>query len=602
MSSNTDFIDRASAETLPALFLERVKRSREKTAFTQFDSRKGQWEDFTWADVASRVERWKTAFANEHLSPGDRVAILLHNCVDWVTFDQAALALGLVVVPVYTDDRSDNICYILENAGVKCFLLGHFNAWPELRIKLLELDQLQRVIRVEDDTSLADDQRFVSLEKWLSAAGSKSTDHDCKPDDLATLVYTSGTTGQPKGVKLTHRNLLSNCFNGLEILPAYPDDIALSFLPLSHTFERTVGYYCFLVAGARIAYARSIQSLAEDLAAIRPTVLVAVPRVYDRIFARIRQQLKNGPAIKRVLFNLAVSVGWKHFEYCQGRTPWHPRLMLHPLTQRLVGNKITERLGGRVRLSICGGAALPAQIARTFVGLGLPLIQGYGMTETSPIITANRYEENVPSSVGKPLPGIEVRIGDNDELLTRSACVTSGYWENEEATRALIDEDSWLHTGDKVRVDELGFYYITGRIKDIIVLSNGEKIPPNDIEHAIQMDPLIDQVLIIGEALPFLSAIVVLANHELEKVLQQLRIDRNADNFLQDSRLKREVQQRISAAMHAFPGYAQIRRVSLTIQPWTIENGFLTPTMKLKRNEVAGHFRTEIEKMYAGYN
>lgn len=287
-------------------------------------------------------------------------------------------------------------------------------------------------------------------------------------------------------------------------------DRMLSFLPLSHTQERTMGYYAPLVVGIAVGYARSIPQLAEDLLTVRPTILVAVPRVFERVQAGIRGHLEGGAALNRWLFQLALASGWRAFLHGQGRQRWSPALLAFPLLDRVVARRVRERFGGRLRFAISGGAPLPADTGRFLLSLGIRVLQGYGLTETSPVIAVNRIEDNEPVSVGPALPGVEVRTGLHEELRTRSPAVMLGYWNNDAATRAVVDEDGWLHTGDQAQVGPRGHITITGRLKDILVLSNGEKVAPADVEQALAGCPIVEQVLVLGDGRPYLAAFVVL--------------------------------------------------------------------------------------------
>jgi long-chain acyl-CoA synthetase len=412
-------------------------------------------------------------------------------------------------------------------------------------------------------------------------------------DDLATIVYTSGTTGRPKGVMLSHRNILFNANAAVQRIAIYREDLFLSFLPLSHMFERTVGYYIPMMCGSTMAFARSVQELAEDLLTIKPTVLVSVPRIYERVYGKITAQLETKSEFARNLFHKAVELGWHRFQHPENT------YLMWPLMKALVANKIMAKLGGRLRLAVCGGAPLSNEVARTFIGLGLNLIQGYGLTETSPIIGANRPDNNDPASIGEPLEGIEVCIGDNEELLTRSPSNMLGYWNNPKATEAIIDKDGWLHTGDKARIENKRIY-ITGRLKEIIVLSNGKKAPPADIEMAVGTDNLIDQIMVIGDNCPFLCALVVLNPDLWPEFASSLGIEAD-ETSLQNDTVMNAIIERINGHMRAFPGYMQIRRVALTLDPWTIENGLITPTMKLKRGEIHHRFQPVIDRLYEGH-
>ncbi|HEY9145318.1 MAG TPA: long-chain fatty acid--CoA ligase [Thiobacillus sp.] len=593
-----------SLGTLCGLFRARVAATPDQVAYRQFDEVRGTWVSFTWAQVAAEVARWQAALVKEGLVPGDRVAVMLKNSVEWVIFDQAALALGLVTVPLYLDDRPESAAYILNHSGARLLLVeGRFQ-----HKKLAEIagsaNTLQHIVSlVAPENGLVNwSTRFVVAADWLAAAADTPVpERHLTADLLASIVYTSGTTGRPKGVMLTHENLLWNAFYASQCADFDPHEVFLSFLPMSHTLERTGGYYLPMLVGAEVAYARSIAQLAQDLQAIRPTILISVPRIYERVYSRILDSLEKKGRLATRVFKLAVRVGWRRFEHSQGRARWSPELLLWPLLDKRVACNVTEKLGGRLRLAISGGAALSPEIARVFIGLGVPIIQGYGLTETSPVVCVNRPESNVPSSIGLPLPGIEVKIGADAELLTRSRCVMRGYWQDDAATRAMIDSEGWLHSGDQATVDAWGHYHITGRIKDIIVLNNGEKVPPTDMESAILLDPLFEQVMVIGEGRPYLAALTVLNEDHWQEFAAHLHVDPGHPGALRDPKVLKALTQRVAHHLKHFPGYAQIRRLHPELQPWTLEDGLLTPTLKVKRDQVLDRYRAVVEAMYADF-
>ena len=591
-----------SLGTLCGLFRARVAATPDQVAYRQFDEARGTWVSFTWLQVAAEVERWQAALLKEGLAPGERVALMLKNCVEWVIFDQAALGLGLVTVPLYLDDRPDNAAYILDHADVRLLLVEGKFQHRKLAEIVASTPGLQRIVSLaEPANGLADwSTRFIVAADWLQAAAETPVSQiEPSSDMLASIVYTSGTTGRPKGVMLTHDNLLWNAFYASHCADFGQHEVFLSFLPLSHTLERTGGYYLPMLLGAEVAYARSATQLAQDLQEIRPTVLISVPRIYERFYRRIQDGLEKQGRLPGQLFRLAVRVGWRNFERSQGRAGWHPELLLWPLLRRRVAARVIDRLGGRLRLAISGGAALSPDIARVFIGLGVPIYQGYGLTEASPVVSSNRPGSNLPSSIGPPLPGIEVKISEDGELLTRSRCVMRGYWRNEEATRAIIDAEGWLHTGDKASVDASGHFSIVGRVKDIIILSNGEKVPPTDIESAILLDPLFEQVMLVGEGKPFLAALVVLNEEHWRDFAASLAVDPDNPAALRDPKVAKALLRRIVMHLKHFPGYALIRRLHAELKPWTVDNGLLTPTLKLKRDQVLDRYRAEVEAIYA---
>lgn len=598
---STDVILPEQAQTLAGLLRERVRRSSDSVAYRQFNTQTRQWEDMRWGELGRMVARWQAAFAREGLERADRVAVMLRNCREWVMFDQAALGMGLVVIPLYTDDRPENVAYILQNAGARLLLIGGEDHWE--RIAQVR-DQLGFLVRIVCVTPVQDatDPRLLSMDAWLPGPGDHALQvEDGIADALATIVYTSGTTGRPKGVMLSHRNILWNAYASQLKISVYPSDLFLSFLPLSHTFERTVGYYLPMMCGATVAYNRSVPELAEDLLAIRPTILVSVPRIFERVYNKIQAGLAEKSPLARRLFTAAVDIGWRRFECQQGRATRSTGMLLWPLLNRLVAAKVMAKLGGRLRFAVCGGAPLPPAVARLFIGLGLPLVQGYGLTETSPVLTANSIEDNQPFSVGTPLADVEVRIGTDDELLVRSPGVMLGYWDNAGATAEMIDAEGWLHTGDQARVDDQGHVFITGRLKEILVLANGEKVPPADMEMAIVMDPWFEQVMVIGDNRPFLSALIVFNVERWPLEAARLGIDPEAEDALSDERVCAEVRRRVAGRIREFPGYAQIRRVACYLEPWTVDAGLITPTLKLRRARVLEHCRDDVERLYAGH-
>ena len=551
--------------------------------------------------MSERVAHWQKGLAGENLQDGDRVAILLGNRWEWVAFDQAALGLNLVVVPLYVNDSPENIVHVLRDCGARLLLIQDPVTWQGIQPLRHELPQLERVVCLDscDDPDQAD-PLLRSLGAWLPATGGPVRHGHGDPGRLATIIYTSGTTGPPKGVMLSHGNILADAYNALRLMPVFPDDLFLSFLPLSHALERTAGYYLPMMAGATVAYARSIADLAADLRTVRPTALISVPRIYERIHQRVHQGLEQASPLARGLFRLTVHSGWQAFRQRQGRRPWGPDLLLWPLLKKLVASRVQDRLGGRLRVAVCGGAPLAHDVARFFIGLDIPIIQGYGLTETAPIISVNPLEENDPATVGRPLPGLETRIADNGELLVRGPSVMLGYWHNDAATRDAIDTDGWLHTGDLAEISDRHIR-ITGRLKEIIVMANGRKVPPADMEASIAADPLFQQVLIVGEGAPYLSALAVLDPEAWRRLAGELQLDPQAPDVLDDHRVKGRILARMAEQLRAFPGFARVRDVHPTLTPWTIEAGLMTPTLKPRRQRILTAMKGQVARLYAGH-
>ena len=593
-------ISAVEAVTLDGLFRERVRRTPETTAYRDYNQQHANWRDYTWAQIDRQVARWQSALERDGLKAGDRVAVMLRNSPEWVIFDQAAMGLGLVVVPLYTQDRCDNVAYILNDASCKVLLLGTNEQWKEFATVRDQLGGLARILTVEEQAPATDEPRLKSVGQWLPDEGGETRHVPRDPAALVTIVYTSGTTGRPKGVMLSHRNILTNAEGCLKVVPVKASDVLLSFLPLSHTFERTCGYYLTVMCGATTVYARSVQQLGEDLQTICPTMLISVPRIYERVYAAIKAKLDDGPPLRKKLFKLAVDIGWARFEHAQGRGGWQPGFLLWPVLDALVARKIMARLGGKLKTAFAGGAALAPDISRVFIGLGLPVIQGYGLTETSPVACANSPGDNLPASVGAAIPGVEIKLGDKNALMIRGPNVMLGYWNNQEATRAMIDADGWLNSGDTARIDDGGHVFITGRLKEIIVMSNGEKIPPVDIEAAITRDLLFEQVMLIGEGKPYQSVLTNLNHEHWAKLAAEKGFAADA-GALRDPAVEKVLLARIAAQMKEFPGYAQVRRIRAALDPWTVENGLLTPTLKLRRPRVMEKFQGELDQLYTGH-
>jgi long-chain acyl-CoA synthetase len=592
-------LSRQDQDTLSSIFKRRVSESPESIAYIQFNKKTKSWDEFSWQTQANDVMRLQSGLLAIGLDTGMKIALMQSNCREWIVIDQAAQGLGVVTVPVYTNDRPDNVGHILEDAEIDVFVIENSNQLSQLESISGVLKKLNKIILInkikKEDSPY---ENLVFYEDLLKQDASELISRNISPDTLATIVYTSGTTGKPKGVMLSHLNILSNVYSGLSMVDVRGSDRFLSFLPLSHMLERMVGYYLPIVSGSSVAFSRSIAQLSNDLLQVQPTIMVSVPRIFERVYAKIQDKLEKESRLKRKIFQAAISLGWRKFQVEQGMRGWTPALLLYPYLDRIVGHKVRQQLGGQLRFTVCGGAALSDKIAEFFIGLGIPILQGYGLTETSPVISVNKLDDNVPASVGLAMPGIEVKMGENDELLTKSPSVMMGYWNNQEATSQIIDDDGWLHTGDKVSIRN-GHIFITGRIKEIIVLGNGEKVPPSDMELAISLDNLIEQVMIVGEGRAYLSALLVLSEAGLDKYRKENAVDSASDwDYVNDKALNKHLIFLIKTLLRGFPGYAKIRRVAICSEPWSIDNGMLTPTLKMKRAIIEKNYAQAINQMY----
>ncbi|VAW90771.1 Long-chain-fatty-acid--CoA ligase [hydrothermal vent metagenome] len=600
MKKTTDYIPYQNLSSLHHLFLTRVERTPKSIAYTQYNDEKSSWENYTWYETSLLVAKWANKMKQEGLTKGDRIAIMLPNCIEWIICDQAAFNLGLVVVPLYINDRAENTGYIIKETQVKLIVFKTDEQWMIINEAMMHLASVTRFISIESVTN-TEDERYTKLDEWISNSSDNLPEPvDTDKNSLATIVFTSGTTGRPKGVMLSHNNILWNTHACSATEDFCPDDIFLSFLPLSHMFERTVGYYMPIMCGSNVAYARSIEQLGEDLQSIKPTILVTVPRIFERVYNKIQLGLNKKSKFANFLFNQSVNIGWQRFLISQKKSRKSLAQIFWPILNLLVAGKIMAKLGGNMRLAICGGAPLSLDIAKTFIGLGLTLSQGYGMTEASPVVCTNELDDNEPDSVGQTLIDVEVALGEKDELLIRSPGIMMGYWNNEKATQNAIDDDNWLHTGDKAKIINRHIY-ITGRLKEILVLSNGEKVPPPDIELAISSDPLIEQVILIGEGKPFLSAILVLNPILWKNVLTEHQINLSPEESLKDPNAINMVLKIIENKLINFPGYTDIYRIILTLEPWTVEAGLITPTLKLKRSNIIKLYSNDIEELYKGH-
>jgi long-chain acyl-CoA synthetase len=594
----------AKARTLPEIFAARVAATPDALAYRQFDHGVSTWTDWSWRRIDGEVARWRAALAAEGLPAGSRIATVMGNSVAYVCLDQAALALGLAVVPLHATDNPGNVAYILDDSGASMLVIDSLDYWTRLAPEVAKLTSLLRIVLLAPGGQPGEaDGRTTLAASWLATAAANPEAPAAWPDPeaLAAIVYTSGTTGRPKGVMLSHRNVVANVLAVLRCVSPDPEDLFLSFLPLSHTFERTGGYYLPIAAGSAVAFARSIAHLPEDMRAIRPTILISVPRIYERAYLRIQEQLAAKGAPARALYALAERVGWRRFLAAQADPPRRPApadRALWPILDRLVARSIRAPFGGRLKVAVAGGAPMPEAVSRCFLAMGINVMQGYGMTESAPVVSVNRLGRNDPATVGEPIPGVDVRIGDNDELMVRGPNVMMGYWRRPEETARVLDPDGWLHTGDQAWM-RAGRIVIKGRIKDIIVTSTGEKISPADLEQAIGADPLFEQVMVIGEARPFIAAIAVLSRASAREEASRLGLSGDLDGALTSEPLRRLALERIKRAVAHFPSYATPRKVVLTLQPWTVGDGLMTPTLKLKRQAIEAAMAREIGGIYA---
>ena len=523
MTNTRSFVD--DFRTIPDMLRHTVAAWPEREAFRQYDYAERRWYSITWRTFHEQVMRWRRAFTHMGLVKGERVAMLLTNCIDAVTFDEAALCGGLVPTPLHAIDTAGSSAYILRDSNARFLVTTSRARWNAIAEAAGEegLPDMQLVVFTNEQVEPGSvthlggrDIVLSSLEGWL-ATGEGVSDDELPPepcaDDLAGFIYTSGTTGRPKGVMITHRNIVSNVQQINKCYDFNEEDVFLSFLPFSHTFERTVAHYNSLANGGAMAFARNAAQIENDLREVRPTLMCSVPRIYEKIHQRLLHELAESSEEKRHQTAWALETGWRRFaEANHLPIELSPRAQLDetvwPQLDVEIASEVREIFGGRLRATFAGGASLNYAVARFFCALGINILQLYGLTETSPIVSFTRMKDNHPDCVGHPVPDCEVKLGANDELLVRGPQVMKGYWNRPLDTAAAF-EDGWFRTGDQADLSDGGRVRIKGRIKEIIVTSTGEKIPPVDVEFAIQEDRLFEQVLVIGDNLPYVTCLVV---------------------------------------------------------------------------------------------
>lgn len=553
-----------------------------------------QWRELTVKDFEREVRELAQRFVAFGIRPGDRVALFSENRPEWHVVDFACQLVGAVDVPLYATLPAPHVRYIVQDAGAKLLVVSGkdrakvaLEAVSGLPIKVVSIDPGQ----APDLPSLAD----LPLPKKRKHQELP----EVSEEDLATLIYTSGTTGEPKGVMLTHRNLISQVLAVRPLFPITDKDISMSFLPLSHSYERTVDYV-FLQYGVQINYVDSIEKVPTQLPEIRPTIMVSVPRLYERSYVKIVSKIQQEGGVKRRLFHWALAVGRKVKEAeWRGETASAFTRGQYSVAKARVFSKVLERLGGRLRFTISGGAPLSREVAEFFDIMGLPILQGYGLTESSPVISVNRLEANRIGSAGQALPGVEVKIAADGEILARGPNIMKGYWNKPEATAEAVDKDGYLHTGDVGYLDADGYLFITDRKKDIIVTSGGKNVAPQPIEGKLGATAYVAQAVVIGDRYPYLTALVVpnfenLESYFAEKGLSGL----SREEMAQHEDTHRLVAEAVKKVNQELASHERIRRFRVLSREFSLEQGELTPTMKVRRRVVAERYHDLIEEMY----
>jgi long-chain acyl-CoA synthetase len=570
--------------------------------------RQGRITGLSTRDWFDRVRDLSLGLASLGVETGDRVAIMAESRPEWLMADLAILALGAVTVPVYSTLTAAQARYIVHDAGARIALVSTAEQLEKLQRIRHELPSLEAIVTFE--AVKADSPSVLSLDAVAQRGHARLTGEsglgrafrdkarEVRPEQLATIIYTSGTTGEPKGVMLSHRNLVSNMIGGRAVVPVDENDVSLSFLPLSHSFERLVSYV-YLAHGVTIIFAESMDTIGRDIGVVKPTVMTGVPRVYEKFQARILERGAALPQPRRTLFRWGVKVAMARgrAEARGGRARGLLGLET-AIAERLVFAKIRDSVGGRLRCLASGSAPLPISVAEFFAGIGLPITEGYGLTETSPIISANPLGALRVGTVGKPIPDVDVRIADDGEILARGPNVMIGYY-NKPAETAAVMQDGWFHTGDIGALDAEGYLSITDRKKDLLVTSGGKKVAPQPIEAALKRSPLVGEVLILGDRRRFIAALIVPEFAALERRLKDLgRAPAGRDVLVgRDDvvALYREIVEGLNRELSQFE---RIKKFRLLPREFTIESGELTPTVKVKRRAVEHNWAAAIDEMY----
>ncbi len=593
--------------TINELFAQAVARRADRVVMRY--KRDQAWQEITGAQLDERVRNVALGLHHLGIRAGDRVGLMAESSPEWSITDYGILACGGINVPIYPTQAIEQVGYILKNAGVRILfvsttkllrriqpVLDALKRQTELKVVLFEAAQDEPVMTLAALEELGAEQRTRHPELY------RELTQQAGPDDLATIIYTSGTTGEPKGVMLTHHNIVFDALQTGYAVGPREDDVALSFLPLSHIFERTV-LYIYLYFGIQICFARSVETVAEDIKEIRPTIMTAVPRLFEKIYAQINKIAASSAPWQQRVFHRALKVGREVAMLKDQRQPVPAALALqHRIADRLVFRKWRAAVGGRVRFFISGGSALSPELAYIFAGAGITIIQGYGLTETSPIVAVNRVEENRIGTIGKPIPGVRVQIAEDGELLVQGDNVMQGYYQMPEETEQVLqrrEDGVWLCTGDIGAIDSDGFIRITDRKKDLIKTSLGKYIAPQMIENLIRSVPLVEQVIVVGNERKFPSALIVPNFSGLQAYAESLSLEvRDQSELTRHPRIIEYFKKKVDEVTKDLAPHEKIKKIALLDKEFTIEGGELTPSLKVRRQFVEEKYREVIDKLY----
>jgi long-chain acyl-CoA synthetase len=591
-------------DTLVQIFLDAVAKHRKPAQFMHRVA--GRWESVSAERARADAESAALGLAELGIGRGDRVAILAENRYEWPIADLGILSLGAITVPLYPTLTAEQCAFILQHSEAKAVVVSTAAQVAKLRSVAGRFPLLRTFIPMDPAPQGPSDSPF---ERVLARGAEQSAREPgslermagaLRPSDVATIIYTSGTTGEPKGAMLTHANIVFDVDACLRVVQLHPTDLSLSFLPLCHIFERMAGLYAMLRGGATIAYAESMDTVAANALEVRPTVLIGVPRFYEKVHARVMENARSRPALQKSLFLWGTQKGAAaaraRFE---GRTPSPLAALEAAIADRLVGGAIRARMGGRLRFCISGSAPLSPPIMEFFFSVGIAVIEGYGMTETSPVICLNRPGREKPGSVGPPIPGVEVRIGAEGEILTRGPHVMAGYFRNEAATREAL-RDGWFHTGDIGRQDADGALTITDRLKDLLITAGGKKVAPQPLEARLKTSRWIAEAVLLGDRRPYIVCLIVpnFAALEAEAALHGWGT-RNREDLIRLPEVRALYAAEIERLNADLAQFEKVKRFDLLPCELSQEGGELTPTLKVKRRVVSQKFSDTIDRLYA---
>jgi len=591
--------------TIPEVFQQSVEQHGDRTALLHVVGR--DYAPVTYNELARRAEQFAFGLLSLGIQPGDRIGVISENRPEWAAADLGMLSIGAVNTPVFTTLPPAQLRYLFRDSGTRLVLVSDAKQLAKMLAIRDDLPDLERLIVLDAQVELPDDGvlRFDAVTPPADAVEELTAERQrrlaaLQPDDLASIIYTSGTTGEPKGAMLTHWNFVSNAQAARAVIDVGPADRYLSFLPLNHVFERLVGHYLMLFSGVTVAYAESLFTLPNNMRQVRPTIMAGVPRFYETTAARLHDETRRGPAAKRRVMSWALRVAdrWAR-RVTARRFPGVCLSLQHWLADKLVYGKVRQTFGGSIRILVSGGAALPPDLNLLFHGLGLELRQGYGLTETSPVISVNPgYQTLKVGTAGPPVPGVEVRIAEDGEILSRGPHIMKGYWNRPEDTAEVIDGEGWFYTGDIGHLDEDGHVVITDRKKNLLVLANGKNVAPTAIENRLKNSPLIAEVIAVGDGQKSVTALIVPDFDALRALAADkgLRAETN-EQLAADADLNRALSAEIKRLSIDFADFEKVRKFRLLDRELTVDSGELTPTLKVKRAVVLEKYAELIQSM-----